>query len=261
MSDETSSEEGADASAHPPPPPPPPSQSQSPPPSSQEASAASVHVAPGWYPVSGQWNVQTYWDGERWAKTRRWQGTAWIEDVNDPAVFTAAAATAVAPGATAAGGPAGVAVPPAAYGASPTAPPYPGVLCLTSVHGAAPAGDGQADGADDQRVGRRVARALHPRTARDRLPARHHLRVQGPTRDPRLAGLPDRRRPGLGRHHRRLRHPRALHHSHCAMDRCVHRDPRGEHERQLGATTTAAAAPYRQQFRTAKRTSRSSRSL
>ena len=222
-----------------------------------------MHVAPGWYPVSGQWNVQTYWDGERWAKTRRWQGTAWIEDVNDPAVLAATAAAAVAPGATTAGGPAGVAAPPAAYGASPTAPPYPqGSSAAPPYMGPpqqamgrpmVPTTNGSAD---------RVARALHPRTARDRLPARHHLRVQGPPRDPRLAGLPDRRWPGLGRHHRRLRHPRALHHSHCALDRCVHRDPRGEHERTTArSNNNSSNARPTSRSRAAKRTSRSSRSL
>jgi len=43
-----------------------------------------VNVAPGWYSVDTQSNAQAYWDGERWAGTRHWRGTGWIEDSGDP---------------------------------------------------------------------------------------------------------------------------------------------------------------------------------
>jgi Domain of unknown function (DUF4190) len=56
-------------------PPPPPPSSPSP----------DISVAPGWYPVDRQSNTQAYWDGEHWAKTRRWRGTGWVEDSADAA--------------------------------------------------------------------------------------------------------------------------------------------------------------------------------
>ena len=68
------------------------------PPSSPE-----VMVAPGWYSVNQGENSQSYWDGERWAKTRHWRGTGWVEDSDDSAVVGAGAGAAMGAGAGAGG--------------------------------------------------------------------------------------------------------------------------------------------------------------
>ena len=60
-------------------------------------------MAPGWYSVNQGGNSQSYWDGERWAKTRQWRGTGWIEDSCDPAVVGAGAGAAAGAGAGGAG--------------------------------------------------------------------------------------------------------------------------------------------------------------
>ncbi len=51
---------------------------------SPESPTPEVSVAPGWYAVNQERNTQAYWDGEHWAKTRRWRGTGWVEDSDDP---------------------------------------------------------------------------------------------------------------------------------------------------------------------------------
>jgi uncharacterized protein DUF4190 len=77
----------ASDSALPPPPPPPPA-----------AQPQGVNIAPGWYLVDRQTNVQGYWDGTQWSRTRRWRGSGWVED---PAPVAAAVGAATAPGAQA----------------------------------------------------------------------------------------------------------------------------------------------------------------
>ena len=83
MSDEPSAEstEAPAPTSELPPPPPPPA-----PPSTPD-----VSVAPGWYPVDRQTNTQAYWDGEHWARRRRWRGTGWVEDSGDAAPAPASA--------------------------------------------------------------------------------------------------------------------------------------------------------------------------
>jgi len=51
---------------------------------SPSSSSPELSVAPGWYSVNQESTTQAYWDGEQWARTRRWRGTGWVEDSDDP---------------------------------------------------------------------------------------------------------------------------------------------------------------------------------
>src|ERR1700761_7199976 len=35
---------------------------------------------PGWYTIDYKRNVQAFWDGAAWVRTRRWRGVGWFED-------------------------------------------------------------------------------------------------------------------------------------------------------------------------------------
>jgi hypothetical protein len=35
---------------------------------------------PGWYTIDYKRNVQAFWDGSMWSRTRRWRGVGWFED-------------------------------------------------------------------------------------------------------------------------------------------------------------------------------------
>jgi hypothetical protein len=35
---------------------------------------------PGWYTIDYKRNVQAFWDGAMWSRTRRWRGVGWFED-------------------------------------------------------------------------------------------------------------------------------------------------------------------------------------
>ena len=35
---------------------------------------------PGWYTIDYKRNVQAFWDGAAWTRTRRWRGVGWFED-------------------------------------------------------------------------------------------------------------------------------------------------------------------------------------
>ena len=94
MPDQPSEASGAAQAAAPGPPPPP-----------------EVTVAPGWYSLNQRGNSQSYWDGERWAKTRQWRGTGWVEDGGDPAFVGAEAGAGVGAGAGAGAAGAGAAPP------------------------------------------------------------------------------------------------------------------------------------------------------
>jgi hypothetical protein len=37
-------------------------------------------AAPGWYTIDYKRNVQAFWDGAAWSRTRRWRGVGWFED-------------------------------------------------------------------------------------------------------------------------------------------------------------------------------------
>jgi hypothetical protein len=50
-------------------------------PSMDEASdALDLFSAPGWYTIDYARNVQAFWDGTMWSRTRRWRGVGWFED-------------------------------------------------------------------------------------------------------------------------------------------------------------------------------------
>jgi len=51
-------------------------------PSEDEPSADefSFFAAPGWYTIDYRRNVQAFWDGAMWSRTRRWRGVGWFED-------------------------------------------------------------------------------------------------------------------------------------------------------------------------------------
>jgi hypothetical protein len=51
---------------------------------------------PGWYPAGTNPNEQAYWDGEGWARRRRWTAAGWVEEDVSP-VATVAATGTVAP--------------------------------------------------------------------------------------------------------------------------------------------------------------------
>ena len=36
--------------------------------------------APGWYTIDYRRNVQAFWDGAMWSRTRHWRGVGWFED-------------------------------------------------------------------------------------------------------------------------------------------------------------------------------------
>ncbi len=36
--------------------------------------------APGWYTIDYRRNIQAFWDGAMWSRTRRWRGVGWFED-------------------------------------------------------------------------------------------------------------------------------------------------------------------------------------
>ncbi len=42
---------------------------------------------PGWYTIDYKRNVQAFWDGSMWSRTRRWRGVGWFED--DPSSLLA----------------------------------------------------------------------------------------------------------------------------------------------------------------------------
>jgi hypothetical protein len=46
--------------------------------------ATGADVAPEWHQLDPRSNTQAYWDGEQWTKTRRWRGTGWVEESDDP---------------------------------------------------------------------------------------------------------------------------------------------------------------------------------
>lgn len=46
-------------------------------------------TAPGWYQVQSRVTTQSYWDGSQWTRTRRWRGTDWFEDDDDPGASAA----------------------------------------------------------------------------------------------------------------------------------------------------------------------------
>ncbi len=45
---------------------------------------------PGWYTIDYRRNVQAFWDGSMWSRTRRWRGVGWFED--EPSSLLAPAA-------------------------------------------------------------------------------------------------------------------------------------------------------------------------
>ena len=57
--------------------------------------SAGSDVAPGWHQVDPRSNTQVYWDGEQWTKTRRWRGTGWVEESDDPNAAAVEAFTVV----------------------------------------------------------------------------------------------------------------------------------------------------------------------
>src|SRR3984957_13031229 len=38
---------------------------------------------PGWYTIDYRRNVQAFWDGTMWSRTRQWRGVGWFEDELD----------------------------------------------------------------------------------------------------------------------------------------------------------------------------------
>ena len=181
-------------------------------------SSPQVSVAPGWYSVNQGGNSQSYWDGERWAKTRHWRGTGWVEDGGDPAVV----GTGSGDGMGAAAG----ATPPRVT-LSATVAPKACVLSFIRL----PADDGRAaddaptDCADDQRVGDRLTGALGPRALWDRLPARYHFRPPGGAADSSIRRVSGRRRPGAGGNYRRVRLAGPVGARDHGLDRTVRDDP------------------------------------
>jgi hypothetical protein len=53
--------------------------------------ALDVFGAPGWYTIDYVHNVQAFWDGAMWSRTRRWRGVGWFED--EPASLLAPVAS------------------------------------------------------------------------------------------------------------------------------------------------------------------------
>ena len=125
---------------------------------------------PGWYTIDYKRNVQAFWDGAMWSRTRRWRGVGWFEDdtasVLEPAVGVDVLARY---------GPASVVAAAAGRSARPPSLLRVGDALALPPAPVVPRFNGMAVGS---------LRPLALRTARRRLRARDHLRLPGPPRHP-----------------------------------------------------------------------------